>query len=66
MGFGSRNRAMAHGSNSQNCHSLCLAGFTTLRFVLELFIVEEQLLPGREDKIRATIDALQHLVPEFH
>jgi hypothetical protein len=50
----------------QNRHSLGLAGFAALGFVPELFIVEEQLLPGCENKIRTTVDALQHLIPEFH
>jgi hypothetical protein len=66
MGFGSGNTPMTRRGDAKNRHALCLASFTSLRFVLELFIVEEQLLPGREHKIRPTINALQHFVPEFH
>jgi hypothetical protein len=37
-----------------------------LRVVPELFIVEKQLLAGREDKLGAAIVALQNSVDEFH
>jgi hypothetical protein len=51
---------------SQHGNSFGLAGFTTLGFVLELFIMEEQLLACREDKIRSAVDTSQDLVLEFH
>jgi len=57
---------MPCGGGSQNRHALRFADLAPLGFVPELLIVEKQLLPGREDKIRAAVDALQHLVLEFH
>jgi hypothetical protein len=33
------------------------AGFATLRFILELFIMEEQLLACGENEVCATVDA---------
>jgi 23S rRNA-/tRNA-specific pseudouridylate synthase len=50
----------------QNRHALCLAALAPLGFVSELLVVEKRLLPGREHKIRAAVNALQHLIPEFH
>jgi len=50
----------------QNRHAPRLAGLAPFGFVSELLIVEKRLLPGREDKIHAAVNALQHLVPEFH
>jgi hypothetical protein len=43
-----------------------LAILAALGFVLELFVVEEELLAGGEDEIRTAVDALQNLVLEFH
>ena len=43
-----------------------LTVFAALGFVLELLVVEEQLFACREHEVRITIDALQHLVLEFH
>jgi hypothetical protein len=43
---------------SYHCHALPFAVFATFGFVLELFVVEEQLFTRREHKFRATIDAL--------
>jgi len=37
-----------------------------LGIVLELFIVEKQLLAGREHKVGTAIIALQYSVDEFH
>jgi len=37
-----------------------------LGIVFELFIVEKQLLAGREHKVGAAIIALQYSVDEFH
>lgn len=51
---------------SQNRNSLGFTGFAALGFVSELLIVEEQLLPGGKDEIRAAVNALQHLILEFH
>jgi hypothetical protein len=51
---------------SQNRDPLSFAGLAPLGFVPELFIVEEQLLPGGKNEIRAAVDALQHLILEFH
>jgi hypothetical protein len=50
----------------QNRHPFGFAGLAPLGFIPELLIVEKQLLPGREHKIRAAVNALQHLVLEFH
>jgi hypothetical protein len=43
-----------------------LAGFTTLGFVLELLVVEEELFSGGKNKIASTINTLEHLVLKFH
>jgi hypothetical protein len=43
-----------------------LTVLAALGFVLELLVVEEQLFACREHEVRATIDAFQHLVLEFH
>jgi hypothetical protein len=40
--------------------------FAMFGVVLELFIVEKQLLAGREHKLGAAIVALQYSVGEFH
>lgn len=57
---------MARVCGSQNRNPLRFAGLAPLGFVPELLIVEEQLLPGGKDKIRAAVNALQHLILEFH
>jgi hypothetical protein len=51
---------------SQNRNSLRFAGLAPFGFVSELLIVEEQLLPGGKNEIRAAVNALQHLILEFH
>ena len=51
---------------SQSLGALAFAGLAAFGFVLELFIVEEELFPGSENKISATIDALENLVLELH
>jgi len=43
-----------------------LAGFAALGFVTKLLIVEEKLFARGEDKITATIDALQSPILELH
>ena len=64
-GFGLRGR-LPGNRGSQNSNALRLACFTTFRFVLELFVVEEQLFACGKDKVRAAVDALQYLVLEVH
>jgi hypothetical protein len=46
--------------------SLRFAAFTSLWFVLETFVREKHLLPGRKYKLGATLRTLQDLVMEFH
>src|ERR1051326_9109480 len=53
-------------SGSQHAGPLRFARLTPLGLVLELLVVEKQLLPGSENKIRAAVHALQSLVLEFH
>jgi hypothetical protein len=57
---------MPHISGSQHRNPLRFAALAPLGFVPELLVVEKQLLPGRKYEIRAAVNALQHLVPEFH
>jgi hypothetical protein len=40
--------------------------FTALRFVFELFIVEEELFTGREHEVCAAVDTLENLILELH
>jgi hypothetical protein len=54
------------GTGAQHGNPLTLAVLATFGLVLELLVVEKQLFPGCEHEIRATIDALQYLVLEFH
>jgi hypothetical protein len=56
-------QALGGGEDS---HTLGLAGFTALGFVLELFVAEEELFPGGEDEVRTAIDAGQYLILKFH
>jgi hypothetical protein len=51
---------------SQYRNPVHLAGFAALGLVLELFVVKEKLLAGCKHEVCATVDALQHLVLEFH
>jgi hypothetical protein len=53
-------------SGIEHSHALGFAGFATLRFVPELFVVEEELFSGGKDELSAAIDALQYLVLKFH
>jgi hypothetical protein len=58
---------VAHGlRGGEDGHALGLAGLTALGFVLELFVAEEQLFPGSEDKVSAAVDAGQYLILKFH
>ena len=50
----------------QHRDAFCLAGFAPFGFVFELFVVKEQLFPGREDEVGPAVDALQYFVLEFH
>ena len=43
-----------------------LAAFAAFGFVLELFVVEEELLAGGEDEVRTAVDTFESLVLEFH
>jgi hypothetical protein len=47
-------------------HAFCFACLAALGFVLELFVVKEKLLAGREDKIITAVDALEASILEFH
>ena len=51
---------------TQHSDPLTFACLAALWFVLELLIVKEKLLPGREDEVAPTVDTLQHLVLKFH
>jgi len=46
--------------------ALRLARFAALGIVRELFVVEEELLAGGEDKLGVAIDALQNPVGKIH
>jgi len=46
--------------------SLCFAAFTSLRFVLETFVREKHLFPGRKYELGTALRTLQDLVMEFH
>ena len=51
---------------TKRLRALALAAFTAFRFVLELFIVEEELFPSGEDEVGATVYTLENLVLELH
>ena len=62
-------RLYAFASNrtaSRTTGTLAFAGLAALRFVLEVFVGEKLLLPGRPDKLCATVHALEHPVLELH
>jgi hypothetical protein len=46
--------------------TLRFAALTSLRFVLEAFVREKHLFPGRKYKLGAAFRTLQDLVMEFH
>ena len=46
--------------------TLRLARLATFRFVAELLLVEEQLLPGSKHKFAAAVNTLQDLVGKLH
>src|SRR5204863_4978956 len=62
-GFHSFPRAGAAGGTA--C-PLALAGFASLRFVLEVLVGEELLLSGRPDELRTTVHAPEDPVLELH
>jgi len=55
-----------HRGRTEDRDPLALACLAALWLVLELFVVEEQLLPSREDEVGPTVNTLQHLVLKFH
>src|SRR5205807_9458264 len=78
---GNRSFALASRANGLGFHPLVVASplrkperlsafffalLTTLRFVFELFIVEEKLLTGREHEVCAAVDTLENLILELH
>jgi len=69
-GGASFDATVMHGAwrwrSCENGHALGLAHLTALGFVLEPFVVEEQLFPGGKDEIDTAVDAGQYLVLKFH
>lgn len=55
-----------HRSRADSSNAFSFAGLAALGLVLELFVVEEKLFAGGEEKLRAAIDALEQPVLEFH
>ena len=56
----------AAGTRLGSLRAIGFAGLATLRLVLESLVREKHLLAGRENELRSTIGALQHLVMVFH
>ena len=54
------------GRSAEYGDALGFASFAALGFVLELFIVKEQLFAGGENKVGSAVDTLEYLVLEFH
>jgi len=54
------------GNRAQHRDPFCFAGLAAFRFVFELLVVKEQLFASGECKLRATVDALENFVLEFH
>lgn len=50
----------------ENGYAVGLTRFAAFGFVLEVFVVKEELFPGGEHEFRATIDATEYLVLKFH
>lgn len=66
-GFGLHPLKIAAAAGEPHC--VCPLGFAifaAFRLIAKLLIVEEQLFPGREDEVCATISALQNLILELH
>ena len=57
---------VAGGCGAQTGGPFGFAGFATLGFVFELFVVEEQLFASSEDEIAAAVNTLQNFVLKFH
>lgn len=53
-------------SRADSSNAFSFAGLAALWLVLELFVVEEKLFAGGEEKLRAAVDALEQPVLEFH
>jgi hypothetical protein len=58
---GVRRRRRTHGSGAFG-----FARLAALRFVFELFVVEEKLFACCEEKLRAAVDTFQQPILEFH
>jgi hypothetical protein len=58
--------AVGHSTTTAAFGSLGFAALAPLWFVLESFIGEEHLFPGRKYKLSATLRTLQDLIVEFH
>ena len=61
--MGSVSRA---GVGIEHSNALRLAGFTALGLVFKLLVVEKELFPGGEHKLRTAVDAGEYLVLKFH
>jgi hypothetical protein len=61
-----RFRFRSHRAAPAAFGSLRLAGFATLRFVLEAFVGEKHLFAGGEYKLSTTFGTLQHPIVIFH
>jgi len=64
--FGIRGSGTWSGCSTEHGDAFGLTGLAPFGFVLELFVVEEQLFSGREHEVGPAIDALEYLVLEFH
>jgi hypothetical protein len=65
-GTGFHFRIGTRSGDAQRAGPFTFAGFATFGFVLELFIVKEELFPGCKYELRTAVYALQYLVLEFH
>jgi hypothetical protein len=62
-----RTRGPGFGTNLLiSANALGLALFASLRVVLELFVVEENLLASSKNKLGAAVNARQYSIGEFH
>jgi len=61
-----RFRLRPHRTAAPAFGSLRLAGFATLRFVLETFVGEKHLFAGSKYEFSTTLGTLQHLIVIFH
>jgi hypothetical protein len=56
--FGARLEALAHRCDADCSQPLALAVFASFWFVLELFVVKEQLFAGGEDELTSAVHAV--------